>query len=309
MRLGAVGSVAAKAAGNFRSTSLTFPAHPAVRPLHVPFSKMQAAGNDFIVLDNRFLHFSPGELSEIARRYCPRRFGVGADGLLALDRPERPDTDYRMRYHNPDGSLAGLCGNGARCLARFAREAGLTGDPLVFDAEAGEYHAVVATGAEEPVRLYVQPARDMRAVRLPEGGYGHYVWTGTHHAVVFVDDVDSTDLERLAPPLRWDPQFAPEGTNVDFVEPVSPDAIRVRTFEKGVEAETLACGTGALASAVVARLAGRVSADRIQVQARGGSLEVGFRLNGDSVEGLYLEGPVATVYTGILALDPTTLAA
>lgn len=281
--------------------------------LVVPFTKMQGAGNDFLVLDNRFLHFSHDELADLARRFCPRHFGVGADGILALSPPSADASeqghDYRMDYVNPDGSRAGMCGNGARCLARFARSAGLASEPLVFGSDDGTYRASVPDDPEADVRLFVpSPKRFDSKHVLEAGGTVPYVWTGTHHTVVFVRDVETANVAKIAPRIRHDAAFAPEGTNVNFVEVLSeaPARVKVRTFEKGVEAETLACGTGALAAALVPRLMGRVDGSEVEVVARGGTLRVGFRLDeGDGqavVRDLWLEGPAVTVFQGTLEL-------
>src|SRR5690606_1237289 len=275
--------------------------------LVIPFTKMHGAGNDFVVLDNRFFHLSADELADLARRFCPRRFGVGADGLLALSAPQEAGHDFRMDYVNPDGSRAGMCGNGARCLARFARAAGLTSEPLTFLTDDGVYTASVPEDSAAPVRLFVpKPKHFDPERRLEQGGTVPYVWTGTHHAVIVVRDVESVNVEKTGRRIRHDRAFAPEGTNVNFVEVVEaePARVRVRTFEKGVEAETLACGTGALAAAVVPRLLGQVGGEEVEVQARGGTLRVGFRLDGTAaqpvVRDLWLEGPAATVYQGML---------
>jgi diaminopimelate epimerase len=280
--------------------------------LVVPFTKMHGAGNDFLVLDNRFLHFSHDELADLARRFCPRHFGVGADGVLALSPPDDDSAeghDYRMDFVNPDGSRAGMCGNGARCLARFARAAGLASDPLVFGSDDGVYRASVPDDPGADVRLFVPPPKRFDAKRaLEAGGTVPYIWTGTHHTVVFVRDADSANVARVAPRIRHDAALAPEGANVNFVEILSeePARVKVRTFEKGVEAETLACGTGALAAALVPRLMGRVGGDVVEVEARGGTLRVGFRLEGEeaqpAVRDLWLEGPAVTVFQGTLEL-------
>lgn len=270
-----------------------------VKPaLVVPFTKMHGAGNDFLVIDNRFFHFSTDELADLARRFCPRRFGVGADGLLALDPPEAPEHDYRMRYHNADGSRAGMCGNGARCLARFARRAGLGAEPLTFGSDAGTYRASVPEDEAAPVRLFVPPPRDYRAEVEAGGETVAFVYTGTHHAVRFVEDVDAVDLGRLAPPIRHAAVF-PEGVNVNVAAPTGSGALRVRTFEKGVEAETLACGTGAVAVAVVAVLTGRAEPP-VTLEARGGTLVVGMERNGEALTEVYLEGPAVRVFEGTL---------
>ncbi len=297
-------------------------------PLVVPFTKMNGAGNDFVVLDNRFLRFSTDELADLARQVCPRRFGVGADGLLALEEPDgrrsQPDAEgdhFRMRYRNADGSLATMCGNGARCLARFAARAGLgasagDGVALVFDTDGGRYRAEVPdpNRASGPVVLHVPPPRDfgptgLRDAPVPKSSRVYRIWTGTEHAVVFVRDLDHEDVAAVGGRLRWDGVFRPAGTNVDFVqvrEPEgSPARISVRTFEKGVEAETLACGTGALAAALVSRLVGHVSGpdgerQSVAVEMLGGTLVVGFRIDGEDVSDLTLEGPAETTFEGTL---------
>jgi diaminopimelate epimerase len=286
------------------------------RALVVPFTKMNGAGNDFVVLDNRFLRFSDAELAALAARVCPRRVGVGADGLLALDDPDDgSDADFRMRYRNADGSLATMCGNGARCLARFAARAGLgtaSGDAvaLAFDTDGGRYTAEVAggRGASGSVRLRVPSPRGFAPVDgLDAPGPLVRIWTGTEHAVVFVPDAAAVDLDAVGPRLRHDPAFAPAGTNVNVVEVVGrgggaePGRVVARTFEKGVEGETLACGTGAVASALAARLTGRVDAETVDVAMPGGVLRVAFAVGADgAVADLTLEGPAETVYEGTL---------
>ena len=274
--------------------------------LVVPFTKMDGAGNDFVVLDNRFLRFSDDELAALARRMCPRRTGVGADGLLALD--DEPEADFRMRYRNADGSLATMCGNGARCLARFAARSGLGTEAdgtvaLAFETDGGRYRAEVAgRAASGPVRLAVPPARDYGPG--PEDSVR--IWTGTEHAVVFTDDAAGFDVDGQGRRLRQDPAFAPAGTNVNAVQVVGPATVRVRTYEKGVEAETLACGTGAVASALAAALGGHLgdhaTGDRqtVAVEMPGGTLEVGFALADGRASGITLAGPAETVYEGTL---------
>lgn len=274
------------------------------RALVLEFTKMNGAGNDFIVLDNRFYTFSDDELSDLARRYCPRRTGIGADGLLALSPPQSEGAAFRMRYFNADGSRATMCGNGARCLARFARYAGMEQEELLFDSDAGLYRAYLPADLQAPVRLFVPPPQrftESVPVESDTGGQAvHFIWTGTDHAVMFVPEVETVSVASLGHALRFDEAFQPAGTNVDFVSVTqkAPATVRMRTYERGVEAETLACGTGALASALVARLTGQVEGDAVTVLAPGGTLRVGFRLEGGGVHDLWLEGPAEVVYRG-----------
>lgn len=293
------------------------------RSFVLEFTKMNGAGNDFVVVDNRFYFFSDEELSEMARRLCARHTGIGADGLLALAAPESAVHHFRMRYFNADGSLGTMCGNGARCLARFARRAGIAAEPLLFESDAGLCRASVpdvradvqADVHEAPVRLFLgaprhfAPDRAMNSEAARKAGPVHYVWTGTEHAVCFVPDVRAAPVEAWGPAIRHDPALAPAGANADFAEVVQPGhaagtraRLRVRTFEKGVEAETEACGTGAVAAAVTGRLLGRTASDVADVQMPGGLLTVGFQLDGGAVRDVYLEGPAEVVFRGTVEL-------
>ncbi len=285
---------------------------PIARKFVLEFTKMSGAGNDFIVIDNRFYRFGAGELSEMAARFCPRRTGVGADGLLALGMPDQEGVDYRMAYYNADGSLGTMCGNGARCLVRFAWDAGIQGHPLVFSSDAGVYRADVRGDAS--VRLFVPPPRSFEPgiELMSDHPYPreacNYLWTGTEHLVVFVEDAAETDVETIGALLRRDAALGQTGANVNFVcvEEEGGNGqvarLRVRTFEKGVEAETLACGTGAIASSMTAALSGRSEATRYEVNMPGGRLFIGFEGAPQEPENLYLEGPAEVIYRGNLEL-------
>lgn len=279
------------------------------RKLVLEFTKMNGAGNDFIIIDNRFFHFKPDELSDLARRFCPRRTGIGADGLLAYSVPNDDAHHFRMEYYNADGSRATMCGNGARCLARYARQAGLKDAAIHFETDAGVFQAVVPEDPDAPVRLLGYTPRDWEPrvelqseVRLDRPL--HFLWTGTEHTVCFVPDVALEPVVERGRRIRHDPALAPAGANVNFVTVVtSGDAdheavLSVRTFEKGVEDETLACGTGALAAALAGLKVGLVASQRVQVQMPGGTLTVGFKADGESVRDVYLEGPAQFVFRG-----------
>ncbi len=269
---------------------------------------MNGAGNDFVVIDNRFFAFSPDELSRLAQRLCPRNTSVGADGLLALEtRNIEEGIDFRMRYYNADGSCGSMCGNGARCLVRFAVDAGVVKQSTCkFLTDAGAYTADILSNGD--IRLFLpEPTRLRRtSVRVPDSGEepATFVWTGTEHVVCYVADLDSFPVNTHGPALRRKPEFGVNGANVNFVRVLDPlGTISVRTFEKGVEAETLACGTGAVASAVVSFLDGRTTSTKTTVNMRGGKLTVGFETADGQIRNVYLEGPATTVFRGSCPID------
>ena len=279
------------------------------RKLVLEFTKMSGNGNDFIVIDNRFYNFSADELSDLARRFCARRIGIGADGILAFMLPENDKYHYRMKYFNADGSLGTMCGNGARCLARFARKAGIAEEKMFFESDAGVYAAHAPAGEDSPVRIYVQPPQNQDlAVALKSTLFdtAHFIWTGTEHLVCFVEEVASVPVDAWGAALRHDELLKPAGANVNFVEVLDvgsarePAKIHVRTFEKGVEGETLACGTGAMASSVIAKAQGVIAANTVQVTMAGGELGVGFEYEDGQIVNLYLEGAVDTIFRGTI---------
>jgi len=279
------------------------------RPLVVEFTKMNGTGNDFIVVDNRFYRFSAAELGRLAAAYCPRRTGIGADGLLAFEDATTADHDFRMRYRNADGSMATMCGNGARCLASYARHVGLPMSDLTFETDAGTYRASVEEDGLT-VRLFVPsperyaPAFELTEAQVPTEDAPSFIWTGTEHLVCFTSAEEQAALSDWAPDVRRDPGLNPSGANVNAVRVQAESAddgrpvLHVRTFEKGVEAETLACGTGALAAAVTARLQERIEADEVHVDMPGGRLTVGWTWADGAVQDLYLQGAVDRVYRG-----------
>lgn len=270
----------------------------------VAFVKMQGAGNDFVVVDNRDYGFSGAELSAAAEAWCSRRYGVGADGLLALAPPRSSAADYRMCYWNADGSRATMCGNGARCLFRFARRRGIGGSALAFETDAGLYRAVQPGSAPDTVRLFVPDVTDVRPRVQLEGPVPAairaltFVHSGTEHLVATVDDLAAAKVTEWGRQLRHDARLQPTGANVNFLELGTGRGARVRTYEKGVEAETPACGTGVLAAAVVVERTRSASIDRaVPVRTRGGDLRVG-HASTDRGEERYLEGPAVVVFRG-----------
>jgi len=279
---------------------------------HVSFAKMQGTGNDFIVVDNRSYGFSMSELSDCAASWCRRRFGVGADGLLALDAPESAAADYQMHYVNADGSRATMCGNGARCLFRFARQAGFEKPELAFDTDAGLYRATHPGSDANRVRLFVPDLPDVQSTveldqDVPDSIQAlYFINAGTEHLVALVDDMEAVPVREWGRRLRGDPSLAPAGANVNFVEERATGEIALRTYEKGVEDETLSCGTGVLAAAVVVeRIRGRDPTDPMDVQTQGGRLRVGVASTDRGPE-RYLEGPAVLVFRGTIEWSSST---
>jgi diaminopimelate epimerase len=266
--------------------------------MQLKFVKMSGAGNDFVVADNRGGQFRPEPA--VVARICDRRFGVGADGLLLVE-PSKT-ADFFMRYYNADGSEAEMCGNGARCIARFYSErCGPGKRELRFETRAGLIEAIVRG---DQVRLTMSEPHDLRlrqSVQLKNGPREyHFINTGVPHAVFFTDNADREMVQDVGAEVRHHRDFAPRGTNVDWVQLLGGNAIRVRTYERGVEAETLACGTGVVASGIIAYLARAVPLPvKVTVQS-GRILEVGFSRNGDRFRDVTLAGPAEYAFEGTL---------
>lgn len=264
----------------------------------IEFSKMCAGGNDFIVIDNR-KKVIPPDIAVFTRQVCRRKFSIGADGLLLLENSS-PGNDFRMRIFNPDGSEPGMCGNGARCIARFAQRIGVTGERMNFETLAGRIEAEVH---DDNVRLKMSDPTDIKLhlrLRLDADVYEvHYLNSGVPHVILFTESPDSLSVNELGRKIRYHREFAPEGANVDFVRVEGKSSLRLRTYERGVEEETLACGTGAVASAIAAFSLGKVSKSPVKVHTRGGEiLKIYFEGSPPKVTNVYLEGKARFVYEG-----------
>ena len=267
----------------------------------IPFMKMSGGGNDFVVLDNRSGTL-PSDTGALAGRLCRRKFSIGADGLLVLEKDA--EADFRMIYSNSDGSRAGMCGNGARCLARFAALKGMAGNKLRFRSDAWMHEASVDG---EMVRLSMSQPRDPRIdlnLALDEENVlcVSTIHTGVPHAVMVVDHVDKIDVPGLGGKIRTHKDFAPHGTNVNFVQKQDEHRLLVRTYERGVEDETLACGTGVTASVLICALKNIVSSPVSCLTKGGGTLVVHFRLDKDQKRSRFgeviLEGPATVSFEG-----------
>ena len=263
------------------------------------FTKMSGAGNDFVVFDNRDGGI-PEERAELVRRVCARRLGVGADGALFIELSE--PADFRMRYYNADGGEAEMCGNGGRCISRYAYLNGIAGEKMAFETIAGRYRAEIMG---EHVRLEMVPSRDIR-LQFEIGMDGNeltvnFVHTGVPHVVVFADRIDGIDVPELGRKIREHEKFAPAGSNANFVQVVDPGRIQIRTYERGVEDETLACGTGTVAAALVGALLNRLRSPVEAITRSGLILTVHFDLKGKKFTNVFLEGNAEVTFEGTLA--------
>lgn len=249
------------------------------------FHKYQGTGNDFVVIDNRDNHFDRGN-NELVAKLCDRRFGVGADGLMLLQ--SHADYDFEMVYYNADGFEGSMCGNGGRCLVQFAHDLGVIGDTTIFIAVDGEHEAFLKEGL---VYLKMIPVTEIEN----NNGFD-YMNTGSPHYVEYVNDLETFDVVNEGKKVRYNERFNTIGTNVNFVQEMGNNSLRVRTYERGVEDETLSCGTGVTACALSASLKGYTSP--IQLKVQGGQLAVSFEKTTNGYDNIFLIGPAVKVFEG-----------
>ena len=266
----------------------------------VRFWKLEGAGNDFLGLDGRAGGFKL-KRQQIAD-LCDRRRGVGADGVLVVEKPKVRGADFRMRYYNSDGGEAEMCGNGARCFALLARVvSGRKGNELRVQTQAGLL--TLRTSGQEVQVSMTEPTKLRLGRNLVVAGRKvvvDFLNSGVPHAVLFVRSVRSIDVAKQGRAIRYHSAFAPSGTNVNFVEIGRGNRIHVRTYERGVEGETLACGTGVVASSILSNLR-RGLRSPILVTTRGGDhLRVGFSMVNGQARKVTLQGPARIVYTGVI---------
>lgn len=268
------------------------------------FTKMQGAGNDFIIIDNTSGSLSEDALPELAKKLCTPHISIGADGLMVVEKA-RNGGDYAMRFYNSDGSVGEMCGNGARCIARYGYEKGLAGETQKIETTAG-----LVIGQRLEKNIYKVRLNDPSLIELhyPASADGveydcAYVVLGDPgipHAVLLYPDFDRvnmTSLYRLGMELRWSSAF-PKGANVSFVKLLGRDKLKVLTFERGVEDFTLACGTGCGSAAAAMTLMGLVSGRDVKLQNMGGELSVSLTAQGDTVHDIFLSGPASLVCQG-----------
>jgi len=252
----------------------------------IAFNKYQGTGNDFIIIDNRNGVFNPGD-SGLISKLCDRRFGIGGDGLILIEKSL--EFDFEMVYFNSDGFKGTMCGNGGRCAADYAIRSGIAGKKLRFVAADGVHDAIAEEGL---IRLKMN---DVNNINTVAGNY--FINTGSPHYVIFTGGLDNLDVHNEGKKIRWSQDFQPGGTNVNFVES-QDDGIYVRTFERGVEDETLSCGTGVTASAIASVLSGHFVSGPVNVRTKGGNLRVGFDIRENQITEIWLSGPATFVFEG-----------
>lgn len=265
--------------------------------MSMKFWKMHGASNDFILFDDREQRF-PVDDHQFIERIAQRRTGVGCEGVILIQPSEAED--FRMRFFNPDGGEVDMCGNGARCVARLAADLGAAPVKMTIATQAGRLHAEIKSGGR--VKLWMTDPVDwnMQQTLGVEGQslVCHSVNTGVSHVVVPVEDLAAVDVHRIGRAIRYHEAFSPAGTNANFFQVTGPSSVAVRTYERGVEAETLACGTGIVATGLVAGRLGLVKTPVNVRSASGDVLTVAYQLTGDHAREVTLEGPAEYVFKG-----------
>lgn len=255
--------------------------------MEIHFHKYQGAGNDFIMVDNRSLVFPKNNI-ELIHKLCDRRFGIGADGLILLEPSEKQD--FTMVYFNADGKEGSMCGNGGRCIVAFAKKLQIIKNETTFEAADGLHSAKIEN---DLVNLQMADVENIEIYDTHT-----FLNTGSPHHVSFCDAISNLNVAEMGSKIRYGAPYFEEGTNVNFVEQISGNSFKVRTYERGVEDETLACGTGVTAVAIAANKTNKTSEEKIYIEVLGGKLEVSFKKEGNSYKNVFLKGPAQFVFIG-----------
>ena len=268
----------------------------------INFYKMSGSGNDFIIIDNRNNVVEENKLSDFISSVCRRKMSVGADGVILIENAK--NIDFKWRFFNSDGSRAEMCGNGARCAARFAYLNKIAGPKMSFETDAG---IIIAQVNNDLVKIKMTEPKDLKIDFTidTDGGpvTASSINTGVPHVVMPVDNIDDVEVVKLGREIRYHEKFAPAGTNVNFYCPISEDKIKIRTYERGVEDETLACGTGAVASALVYANKTNIKSPVSVMTKSGGWLSVYFESKTDAFYNIYLKGDARIIYKGEMSED------
>jgi diaminopimelate epimerase len=253
------------------------------------FYKYQGTGNDFVMIDNRHQSFDKNDTKHIAN-LCDRRFGIGADGLILLENHD--DFDFKMVYYNADGNASSMCGNGGRCLVAFAKILGIINDKAIFEAIDGIHHATING---DVVKLQMQ---DVDTIEKHKNHV--FLNTGSPHHVQFEDAIDDFDIKAKGASIRHGEPYNKVGSNVNFVKKISNSTFRVRTYERGVEDETLSCGTGVTAVALAMHYLGETQENNVKLHVEGGELQISFDIENGSYKNVWLIGPATFVFKGTI---------
>ncbi|MGB3591015.1 MAG: diaminopimelate epimerase [Nonlabens sp.] len=255
--------------------------------VEVPFFKYQGTGNDFVIIDNRQQPFSKKD-TKLFAALCDRRFGVGADGVILLE--NHTGADFKMVYFNSDGQESTMCGNGGRCLTAFAKQLGIITDRAVFEAVDGMHTATIAGDGLVSLQMI-----DVQSIQVLDNHV--FTDTGSPHHVQLTDNLDHLDVVDQGRRLRYD-IYGDTGSNINFVQPLGHSTFKVRTYERGVEDETLSCGTGVTAVALAMHNTQHTSATVVQIKTQGGDLQVSFEPAPQGYKNIWLTGPAQLVFTG-----------
>jgi len=269
---------------------------------NITFFKMSGSGNDFIIIDNRNNIVDEIGLTSFIKKVCMRRMSAGADGLILIEKHD--SADFMWRYFNSDGGRAEMCGNGARCAARFAYLNGIAGSRMSFLTDAGIVQAEVADDRSKVKMPDPSGIKDNCRIELKGGPLAvSSINTGVPHAVIITDDIDGVDVAGTGREIRFHEYFAPAGTNVNFITGIKNGTISIRTYERGVEDETLACGTGAIASALVTAFKNKAVSPVNVITRSGVILTIHFSRDNGRFYDIYLEGDARVIYKGELWED------
>ena len=260
--------------------------------MQLEFYKYQGTGNDFVMIDNRSNSF-PKENTQLVAYLCNRRFGIGADGLILLD--SDPDVDFRMVYYNSDGNLSSMCGNGGRCLVAFAKKLNVIQSETTFIATDGLHYATVS--ADGIVSLQMIDVAEIN--NTPEYSFLN---TGSPHHVQLVSDIEHYNVKENGAAIRYGDLYGQQGSNINFVKKIDDTTFSLRTYERGVEDETLACGTGATAVAIAMNATGQTNSNAINLNVEGGKLAVSFDKEDGKYTNVFLKGPAEFVFKGTIEI-------
>ncbi len=270
----------------------------------IPFMKLSGAGNDFVIINNlnSIVDSTDSQFMNFVTKICQRRMSVGADGVLLVEPSQ--DVDFRMRYYNADGGEVETCGNGARCISKFAFLQGIASEKMRFLTNAGIYEAEVVN---DNVKVRMSDPTDIRInvpLKLDDGMHEiGFTNSGVPHVIFFVDDLESTDVFDMGQQTRYHNDFKPDGTNANFIHIHSEELLEIRTYERGVENETLACGTGSIASAIVSAVLGKVQSPVSVKTASGVVLKIHFDLENETAKNVFLEGDARVIFAGELTSE------